>query len=400
MRFDAIEARGGGSSSGGVNENVHIFDDIAHELDDPPQQDETAFAYLNRSGRAEAERVRQLVVRWFDHYPAEKRDGLLARFRSPIDDQHDSAFFELFLHEFVLTCGHKIVAIEPLLAGTRKSPDFLVESVPGGRFYLEAVLATGRSQEEARAQARLNQALAAVDKTPSPGHFVDLYVRGVPGAPITIKKLTVGLRQWIAGLPDDRGAFEVVPFVFEEHGLYIRLHAWPRHNPERAARAIGVRHFPHPQEKAYDDIRDALEKKASRYGALDHPYVVAVNAMHLFQHADAVMDAVLGTPLTAVRIGRDGKVVAEDDRRPDGVWYGPRGPRKKGLSAVLLTGGINPWNFASHLARLVRNPWASKPLPRIALGIDEFNPVDGSFYRIDGAKLGSIFGLPKGWPED
>ena len=275
---------------------MHIFDDIAHELDDLPHQDETAFAYLNRSARAEAECVRQLVVRWFDHYPADKRGGLVARFRSPIDDQHYSAFFELFLHEIVLTCGHRIVAIEPLLASTRKSPDFLVESVPGGRFYLEAVLATGRSQEEARAQARLNQALAAIDKTPSPAHFLDLYVRGVPGAPITIRKLTAGLRQWIAGLPDDRSAFEVAPFVFEEHDVHIRLQAWPRHNREPAARAIGVRHFPPHQEKAYDDIRDALERKASRYGALDHPYVVAVNAMRLFQRDDAIMDAVLGTP--------------------------------------------------------------------------------------------------------
>ena len=66
-------ARGGGSSSEGVTEkNMYIFVDIAHELDDPPQQNETAFAYLNRSGRAEAERVRQLVARWFHHYPAEK----------------------------------------------------------------------------------------------------------------------------------------------------------------------------------------------------------------------------------------------------------------------------------------------------------------------------------------
>jgi hypothetical protein len=58
-----------------------IFDDIPREGDEPPQQDETAFAYLNRSNRIEAARVRKLVDAWFSHYPAEKRDPLVARFR-------------------------------------------------------------------------------------------------------------------------------------------------------------------------------------------------------------------------------------------------------------------------------------------------------------------------------
>lgn len=378
---------------------MHIFDDIARDLCDPLRQDETAFAYLNRSGRREGERVRQLVVRWFDHYPADKRDGLVARFRSPINDHHYSAFFELFLHEFVLACGHGIVAIEPALPGTTKSPDFLVESDQGDRFYLEAITATGRSQAEAAAQARLNQALDAIDRTPSPRHFLDLYVRGVPAAPITIKKLTTDLRQWIAGLPGDHNAFDVAPFFFKEHGVRITLCAWPRHNRERAGRAIGVRHFPAQQTESNDDIRDALEKKASRYGALDHPYVVAVNAMRLFQGDDAVIDAVLGTPQVTIRVLSDGKQIAEDGRRPNGVWLGPRGPRKKDLSAVLSTESIDAWNFASRRARLVRNPWATNALPRVAFRIDEFNPVDGAFRRTDGSKMATIFRLPESWPE-
>src|SRR5258706_4304229 len=120
---------------------MSIFDDIARGGEDPPHQDERAFAYLNRSGRAEAERVRRLVDNWLDHYPAAHRDALVARFRSTIDDQHRSAFFELFLHELMLTRGHKVLAIEPTLAHTPRSPDYLVESSAGSLFYLEGVIA-------------------------------------------------------------------------------------------------------------------------------------------------------------------------------------------------------------------------------------------------------------------
>jgi hypothetical protein len=104
-----------------------------------------------------------------------------------------------------------------------------------------------------------------------------------------------------------------------------------------------------------------------------------------------------GTPVTQIHELADGKFRTEV-RKPDGVWSGPKGPRKKGLSAVLSTEQIDPWHFASRHARLIRNPWATTPLPPLALGIDEFNPVDGSFHKIKGATAGPIFSLPQDWP--
>src|SRR6185312_141475 len=173
-----------------------IFDDIPRTRTDVPHQDETQFAYLNVSAREEANRVRILVDSWFEHYPSDHQSGLVARFRSPIDDEHRSAFFELFLHELVLANGHRVEAVEPTLQHTNRKPDFLIESAEGYRFYLEAVLATGRSQAEVAAMNRLNRALRAVDTASSPNHFLDLTVRGFPTAPVSINNLKNRLREW------------------------------------------------------------------------------------------------------------------------------------------------------------------------------------------------------------
>jgi hypothetical protein len=378
---------------------MSIFDDIAREANDPRHQDETLFAYLNRSNRVEADHVRQLVDSWLDHYPVEHRDPLVARFRSPIDDQHKSAFFELFLHELALVRGHKIVAIEPELAHTRKSPDFLFESSKGDRFYLEAVMATGRSTDDTAAQARLNQALTAIDKTPSPAHFLDLSVHGVPSAPVSISRMKRALQKWIAELPDDDTAKNVAPFVFNEHGARITIRACPRHKRDNANRAIGVRHFPLQQVMPHHDIHAALKKKASRYGVLDHPYIVAVNALGLYQREKNVIDALLGSPIMVIKKFADGSQSFNDERKRNGIWIDRNGARNRGLSAVLSTKQIDPWNFGSRRALLVRNPWAATELPAIALGTDELNPIDGAFHRIDGGNMASIFGLPEHWPE-
>ena len=95
-----------------------IFDDITRRDTAPLLQHETAFAYLNRSGRSEAARVRQLIDTWLETYPSDDHDALVARLRSPIDDHHRSAFFELFVYKLIMANGHKVVAIEPKLDHT------------------------------------------------------------------------------------------------------------------------------------------------------------------------------------------------------------------------------------------------------------------------------------------
>lgn len=378
---------------------MFLFDDIPRPDTDVPDQHEAAFAYLNRSGRSEAARVRQLVEDWLGHYPEQHRDALLARLRSNIDDQHRSAFFELFVHELLLTRGHHVLEIEPKLPHTTKSPDFLVQAKEGHRLYVECILATGRSQQDVAGQARLNQALTAIDRTPSPRHFLDMTVYGVPTAPISIKAMKKALLAWISGLPGDDSAISAAPFQYQQHGATISLRAFPRRHPEHASRAIGVRFFPARQVTVDDDVRGALEKKADRYGALDQPYAVAVNALALFAREDAAIDALLGSPCVLVEQTADGDVAYRNSRNPDGLWCGPGGARHMGLSAVFSTEGIDPWNFAVRRGRLIRNPWATAPVPSFDLGVEDYQPEKGRYQIGRGQSMGEIFGLPSGWPE-
>src|SRR5262249_12538465 len=197
---------------------MSIFDDLPRDDTGALPQDERQFAYLNRSARAEAARVREKVDAWFAAYPDSHRDGLAARFRSAIDDQHRSAFFELFLYHLLLARGCKVLTIEPKLGHTDKSPDFLVENPKQERFYVEAVQASGISTEDVAVQARLNTALSAIDETSSPLHFLDVLVTGAPTQSLSTKKLKTQLKSWIAGLPADETARQAAPFIWEEHG--------------------------------------------------------------------------------------------------------------------------------------------------------------------------------------
>jgi hypothetical protein len=379
---------------------MSIFDDIPRTSLALPAE-EAKFAYLNLSARPEAGRVREKVDAWSAGYPEKNRDELVARLRSAIDDQHHSAFFELFLYHLLLARGCKVLEIEPTLPHTSKSPDFLAENGAQERFYLEAVQVSGLSSQDVAAQARLSTALAAVDSTPSPLHFLDLMVRGSPSQPLSTKKLITALKSWIARLPADETAKDVPPFVWDEHGAKIELRAWTRSKLDASGRATGISRTPVMRIEPSREIRPALKKKASRYGKLDHPYLVALNALSIHHGETAVIDALLGTPVVRLSRGPDGEEIVEEVRQPDGIWYGPPygQPQDTRLSGVIALKRIDPWNFCSKTGLLIPNPWAAEPLPKLGLGTAEFILKGSQYERLDGQQMHALVGLPAAWPE-
>jgi hypothetical protein len=215
---------------------------------------------------------------------------------------------------------------------------------------------------------------------------------------VSARALKRGLQTWIAELPNDDRAKDAAPFAFEEHGVRISLKVWPRHKRENGGRAIGVRHFPVQQVSPNQDAHTALKKKATRYGVLDYPFVVALNSLRLFHREENVVDALIGASKVVLKKTGDGKEEINEVRELNGIWFGPSGPRARALSAVLSLDQIDPWNFAARRALLIRNPWAIAKLPAIPFGTDELNPNEGKFQRADGGRLSTIFGLSENWP--
>ena len=141
-----------------------LFDDVERDYEGPISAGETHFAYLNRSARPEVGRIRQFLNDCLDRFPVEHRAGLTARLKSN-DRVHESALFELVVHELLLRAGHTVLAVEPPLEHTPKSPDFLVQSPTDEQFYLECVVAKPSTMMERSSKLfslapRLKRALA------------------------------------------------------------------------------------------------------------------------------------------------------------------------------------------------------------------------------------------------
>lgn len=99
---------------------------------------EPAYDFLNRSADRFIDDIRQLMAGRLSNVSSEDADELRRRLQGKDDEQFESAFWELYLHEAYLRSGYGLT-IHPEVAGRVVIPTSLLRTM--ARFYLEAVRA-------------------------------------------------------------------------------------------------------------------------------------------------------------------------------------------------------------------------------------------------------------------
>lgn len=403
MRTSA-DARG---ESSATTNTMTVFDDIDRVFEGYHNRIMSEFEYLNLSARPEAENVRQLIESFFNNYPESQRATLRDRLRSRVDKDHISALFELVLHELLLRMNYKVIAIEPTLPNTRRSPDFLVEATSGQRFYLEATLATGKSQLEEGAATRLDEILEAIDNIESPDYLLSIKWEGGARRVPARAQLTGPIIEWLGGLQYDHvarayaGDLQVPRLDIEIEGMRLSIKPVPRTKSRGISgqRAIGVERASVNWIQPHVALKKAVAKKASRYGNLELPYIVAVSSADFSLNLDVELDALFGSAAVQIR-HNNGVIVAQRYvRNPDGLWRGPNGPQNTRVTGVLSMHGLSAWQLALRRCRILYNPWAQHPLCVDLPMIDTLAVVDGASQDTCGQSLSEIFELSDGWPE-
>ena len=377
-----------------------LFDDLFRTHDLPAGYNESGFDYLNRSAKSPIRKIRDLLEDWFSRYPSTDQFELRQRFRSRDEYNHSSAFFELWLHELLVRLGCT-AKVHPPIPGTNRRPDFLVKSLQKYDFYLEAIHVTGASGDDSRAQARLNVLYDSLNYLNSPNFFINLDVNGTPNTPVPARDIRFFLERELAQLkPEliDRflhlRRFDLIPqWRFEHEGL--RIKCWPTPKPIELRGVAGVRTVAATTFggiiESETPIKNAVIGKAKRYGLLDLPLVVAVNATDSFISDRDVLSALYGSVS-----GRHEPEMLNDSR---GVWGSIDNPAWTRLSAVLVTYKLRSEKLVGP-ACLHHNPRAVRLYSGELTRLTQIKPANNRLITHDGESLESIMGLSADFPED
>lgn len=385
-----------------------LFSDIARTCEEPRPYSTSEFEYLDQSARPEAIAIRRTLEQWFSRYPTPDRADLMARFKSPESSHHVSAAFELYVHELLLKLGYSIELHPQTESKKATRPDFLVRDQDGNRMYVEAVVASDLSEREQKAEARLNAFYDSMNRIEARDWFVTIDVIGRPAEPPSGRRLRKEVDSWLAQLNADsvikkanaEGSDAFPVKLHRGNGWAVTFTAIPRDRSkpaDPADRIIGAIAGEARWLGSDKVIRNVLSDKALRYGELDAPLVVAVNARVLHIDQDDVVDALFGQEqLTVSKTGSD--LECRLVRRANGVWRGPDGPQRTRLSGALIGFNLKPWTFGARELALYQNPWATRPCSGKILTLPRWECVNGQMSFAAAAGVTAIFGFPEDYP--
>jgi hypothetical protein len=374
------------------------------------KETESTFAYYNQSARPSVAIFREMIEGWFNRFRDEDKIDLCERFRSLNEPNHLGAFFEIYLHELLSRLGFEM-ELHPAIRERPTHPDFLASTRGANQFYLEATLAGLPSQQEQGAHARMGIVYDAINTIESPNFFLQLEIRGAPSTAPPTRRLRRDLTLWLAGLNlyhiqqlRSAGRDSEVPlFPWQHEGWNLLFSPIPKSAALRGqpgVRPIGMRVPEGGWMNTHGEIRKAIENKAKKYGELQLPLIVAVNVVG--DHCDNIdiMNALYGDESILVTQGVHGRFTERYERKPNGVWFGPQGPRNPMVSGVLVFACLNPWSMGVVRPELFHSPWAKHPLPVSSwpLPYCVADLAAGRVRHEHGKAAREVLDLPTQWP--
>lgn len=357
-----------------------IFDERERNDASPATHGETSFAFLNRVAGSFWQHPRRLLQEWADHLPQDAYADVRARLRED-DEQAQSAFLELYLHEALLRAGYK-VTVHPDLPETDRHVDFLAER-EHERFYVEAVMP--RRRPDGGEANRLSRFLDGINKLDDERFFLDLREVQVGANTIGAGDARRALKRWLDSMdPDEIGRTDERPsFSWVKDDWTVVFGAVPKSPGRRQSsrgRAIGI--YSHYDAEVIDDaalIRRGAELKAGGYGALDAPLVIAVGVYLFDRDLEDTVAALFGH--TAWEIPLSGQP-PRGVRIADGFFGTDAAPLHRSTSAVLVVNQLQPSHVHKAQVTLVHHPWSSWPL-------DATTPFHATELRLEGSELAS-----------
>lgn len=344
-----------------------LFDDRTRNDRAYKRADETLYGFLDRVSRPELAAPRSILNNWFDRWPVDSRDDLRARFVSKDPAGFNGAFWELYLHEAHVRLGFTIER-DPKVSTRRTRPDFLMQRHDGA-FYLEATV-VGFPSSVINQRRREQRVTDAVNEAYHPDFALRLEQIAVGAQQPPRRMIVAAVERWLATLDWETERARINdsrrdPVHLEVRGTHLFVAPWPRAPEVRGDPTFqtiatypgqgGVLNEP---PMILDDLRD----KASKFGQLDKPYVIAILCLRDFVTESDVEQALFGPEVVTVTVGPEGPIGdARLDRQPRGFWQHDERKRATRVSAVLSAIHLNPWSLTRAVPRLWLNPWAARP---------------------------------------
>lgn len=362
---------------------------------------EDSFSFYDRSAWPAIENVRCLINRWAEAYPETEQKDLLTRLQTDFD----STFFELFTFSFFAGLGFELSS-HPKLAHTSKKCDFEVRGT-GQLFYLECISTSGLSDAEKARKNTENYFYDFFNELDLPGFYIRIAELEFKDASYpAFKKIRNYLSTQINAIDPDSIEFPAIrefsdlpAIVHDDPKFLLKIELLPKDKIARgkSGRAIGVFTTKFHVGGFGHVISDAIKRKATRYGELAHPYMVAIDVKTELPIDEYDIEDALFGEIGQHRIPLILKGEAEIPLTVEASFFALGYPIHTRVSAIMVT-NVNPTNLAHAKYWIYYHPLAARELELDKQNLNGYRISKDGIVVIKGREIKDILSIPDDWP--
>lgn len=341
-----------------------------------PRHRRSEFQFLNRSSLPVVSKTRLVFETAFGYFTGNKAD-VRGRFRSPVNQAHFGASFELLLHEMLRRRG---LNPRPCVLPNGGTPDFLFDMPGGGTAIVEATML--HDGQNAHAAEVVDFLEGADDR----GLALDIQIEGTPTAQVSRNELVRALNDHLAALDIARLAEDELPlavlrFTYPAPGATIIV--TPRYDPTGVGGLAAI-DVPDNEMPRAEEFREGLRAKRKKYAAPGMPYIIAVCSAKAFARIDHVERAVMQ------------RLPGQSDN-VQGLWRKPSG---RSVSGVLACFAFRPSALSAARLRLLTNADVDHPIRVNPFGCGWTAFANESREEAEGDPLSVLLGHNADWLGD
>ncbi|TXF77761.1 hypothetical protein [Chryseobacterium sp.] len=380
---------------------MKIFTNKQRTFLGPADENEKTYDYYDRSARKDIGNIRDLLENWFNNLPDDEKHETKERFKKSFD----AVFYELFLFNFFLKLGFEIT-IHPIIKNTDKRPDFLIKK-NDLEIYVEAKISEDKSDAQKSFENLTSRFYEKISKIKS-DHFIfgidELNIKTTK-QPST-KELTSKILEKLALLNhrielskmETKNFDNLEKLTYNNNEINISMTFFPVKVSAigKSRRSVGmtpIKTFIGGSEQA---IRDSITKKAKRYGQLDKPYLICLNALSIksasFHDIESAIWGSLAVTFSTDPQNRNEKLI----RNVDGIFFNNGSKKIQNVSGILVN-RIFPSNVPDSKYWIFENPFSENPLDFKKIGLPFCYVNENEVINNDCQNLGAIFELPTDW---
>jgi hypothetical protein len=285
----------------------------------PASGNENTFHYFNDTARPEVIPLREVMEIWFKDYPDSEKVEMKERL---ISDFYP-AFYELAMYQYFKNMGYD-VTIHPAVPETKKRPDFLVKN-EADEFYVEIKemqMVTYAEELERRKLNTLYDSMNSIDNT----NFmicidkIKFKSSRQPSGKKVIKHFDAIMHSLYPDVILQNEVGHRRPrYAYEDEDVSIIVGLLPKSADHRGRKGRAIGSYGSYTKLGGDEekIKKALNKKTTRYGNLDKPFIICLNYPSSFLHQEDIAAALYGQ---------------------DNIFGTPDKPNNTRVSGILITG--------------------------------------------------------------